>query len=120
MTTTTKAPTAPVPGFHAPWTGIAKAYAVARTFDAAHAGFKRKRKSQMFKMDNNFEAGDIKCEACNIKLRNPYAANPGGTRNQQDKQSTWTYLPASKTIVGGMHYYCSWGNLMTRIYKLAH
>lgn len=111
--------------FASPWSSgegfRAYAYPTARTFEAALTGFKGKRKSVMFHMLNTGEAGMHECIACGGKLNAPARAftkdmgnntrveSPAGTKC--DEHSTWTYYPG-KGIGGGMHYVCSWSNLL--------
>jgi hypothetical protein len=105
------------PGFRAPWTHGAYAYAQADTFADFREGMKRKRKEQWVKMPNDGEAGDRPCSLCGIKLRDKYVLNPGGPLDQQDDQSTWIYTPRTKTAVG-VHYGCSWGALFSAIAQI--
>lgn len=114
-----------VQGFRLPWTQGACAYPEADTFAAAKEGFKRRRKAVMFHMPNTGEAGDQDCAYCGGTLREPARAaskdHGNNTRSEQsaaekpDKWSTWYYVPASKSVVGGVHYMCSWSNLMGMI-----
>lgn len=120
--------TAHLADFASPWSSgegfRAHAYPTARTFAAAREGFKGKRNSVMFHMLNTGEAGEHECEACGGKLNEPARAysksmgnntrveSPAGTK--VDKHSTWFYYPG-KGFSGGMHYVCSWSNLLGRI-----
>ncbi len=125
--------TAHLDDFASPWSwgeGFrAYAYPVARTFDAAIQGFKGKRKGVMFHMLNSGEAGDLPCEVCGGKLSEPARAftkdmgnntrveSPAGAK--PEATSTWHYIPG-KGIAGGMHYLCSWSNLLGRIASIRH
>ena len=120
--------TAHLADFASPWSSgegfRAYAYPTARTFAAALEGFKGKRKSVMFHMLNTGEAGEHEWEACGGKLNEParaFRADMGNnTRvespasDKTDNCSTWYYIPG-KGIAGGMHYVCSWSNLLGRI-----
>ena len=105
------------PGFRAPWTFGAYAYAQADTFADFREGMKRKRKEQWVKMPNDGEAGDRPCSICGIALRDAYASNPGGPLTQVDDQSTWIYTPRTKSAVG-VHYGCSWSALFSAIAQI--
>lgn len=110
-----------VTGFRSPWTAGARAYYEADTFEAAREGFKRKRKSIMFHMTNTGEAGDQTCIVCGALLRDAEdrtKTNVTGGTATPDRWSTWHYVPATKSIVGGMHYGCSWSVLLTAISKM--
>lgn len=122
--------TAPVvPGFFPPWQGVARAYPVALTFEAALAGFKRKRKPVLFHMPNTGEAGRKHCAVCKGRLSAPakafsvkYANNvrsEGSASQARDRYSTWTYDPKLKAVKGGMHYVCSWGDLLGQVHSQA-
>lgn len=116
------------PAFRLPWTSGAHAYPEADTFAAAKEGFKRRRKSVMFHMSNDGEAGLIPCAYCHGKLAAPALAasaeHGNNTRSESpasltvDKWSTWHYSPRDKSIRGGMHYVCSWSNLLGDITAL--
>lgn len=105
------------PAFRKPWTAGAKAYHEADTFAALAEGAKRKRKTFLVHMPNDGEAGDRPCAACGIALRDAYAVNPGEAVSKVDKWSTWAYNPLTRAAYG-MHYYCSWGALLQRVYDL--
>lgn len=105
------------PGFRAPWTFGAYAYAQADTFADFREGMKRKRKEQWVKMPNDGEAGDRPCSICGIALRDAYASNAGGPLTQVDDQSTWIYTPRTKSAVG-VHYGCSWSALFSAIAQI--
>lgn len=110
------------PAFRAPWTAGAAAYPEADTFAAAREGFKRKRKSVMFHMTNEGEAGDQPCAYCGGLLREPALAaekdhgkgvtsvSPAAAK--ADRHSTWTYYPDVKRFGRGNHYVCSWSSLL--------
>lgn len=102
------------PAFRKPWTHGAKAYYEADTFDALREGMKRMRKSRLIHMTNAGEAGDMPCASCGVLLKEPYAVNEGEEPSKVDTYSTWKWIP-KRGVVGGQHYYCSWGTLMTRI-----
>jgi hypothetical protein len=117
------------PAFRLPWTHGVAAYPEADTFEAAKDGFKRRRKSVIFHMPNTGEAGAQTCAFCTGILREPALAATrdmgNGVRSESpasstpDRFSTWTYVPRLKGIVGGMHYVCSWSNLLGGIYAEA-
>lgn len=113
-----------IPAFRQPWTNGAHAYPEADTFEAAREGFKRRRKDVIFHMSNTGEAGQQTCLHCGVLLSEPADANRGGfqrtgdTEPKPDKWSTWTYLAKQKGIGGGMHYACSWSNLLHQIAKV--
>ncbi len=123
------AKTADIAGFASPWVTKphvrARAYPVALNFSDALKGFKGKRKSVMFHMANRGEAGKQKCLFCGGRLDKPAKAvskDMGhGVRSEQaaatkpDEHSTWHYVPGVG-VVGGMHYLCSWGNLLGRVH----
>jgi hypothetical protein len=113
------------PEFRDKWTHGAHAYPEADTFAAAKEGFKRRRKDVIFHMTNDGEPGDVECLFCNGKLREPALAaskdmgndttveSPASTR--ADLHSTWSYNAKGKFVYGGMHYVCSWSNLLGKI-----
>lgn len=119
--------------FASPWSNgdgfRAYAYPVARTFEAAMKGFKGKRKPVIFHMLNTGEAGSHECIACGGKLSDPArqftkdmgnntrVESPKGSK--PDECSTWTYLPG-RGVAGGMHYLCSWSNLLGRISSIRY
>jgi hypothetical protein len=112
-----------VPGYRNPWTQGAYAYPEADTFAAAKEGMKRKRKPVMFHMPNTGEAGNKTCVTCGAKLKDlpdmenaPFETSGGNPT--PDKWSTWNYDPKTKSVVGGQHYGCSWGALLTRISQI--
>jgi hypothetical protein len=107
------------PGFRAPWTHGAYAYAQADTFADFREGMKRKRKQQWVMMPNDGEAGDRPCSLCGVALRDPYVRNEGMSSEfyKADEQSTWIYYPSTKTAVG-MHYGCSWGAIFNAIAQI--
>lgn len=123
--------TAHIADFASPWASKegfrAYGYPTARTFAGALAGFKGKRNSIMFHMLNTGEAGEKTCIACTGKLNQPalsYSSvagtrtrveSPAGTK--VDQYSTWYYTP-SRGFSGGMHYQCSWSNLLGMIHAL--
>lgn len=125
----TRTASSSIPGFRKPWTQGAAAYFEADTFAAAKEGFKRKRKSVLFHMSNTGEAGQQDCLFCGGKLCEPAKAVTrdmgNGVRSESqgdtkvDKWSSWHYLPASKGIAGGMHYVCSWSNLLGALHATA-
>jgi len=114
-----------VTGFRLPWTGGAHAYPEADTFSAAKEGFKRRRKGVMFHMPNTGEAGAQSCAYCGGILAEPALAaskdHGNNTRSEQsaavkpDRFSTWHYDPRGKRVIGGVHYQCSWSNLLGAI-----
>lgn len=104
------------PAFRKPWTNGAYAYFEADTFAAAREGFKRKRKSLIFHMSNDGEAGDRKCVTCGGTLRE--ASLLPGSSGSPDRWSTWTYSPERKAVGNGQHYVCSWQSLLNRIFKI--
>lgn len=113
--------TAHIEGFAAPWSKGAAAYPQADTFEAVREAYKRARKPIMVKMSNAGEAGQHECAGCGLKLNAAYPANPDTEPEHYrpaEERSTWTYDPAAKGFRGGMHYYCSWGALMTRILEI--
>ncbi len=114
------------PAFRAPWSYGAAAYFEADTFDAAREGFKRKRKGLMFHMPAQADdVRDVECAYCHGPLGEPARAaskdHGNNTRSEQsaatrvDKWSTFYYVPADKSIRGGVHYQCSWSNLLGAI-----
>lgn len=103
------------PAFRAPWSGGAAAYFEADSFEAALEGFKRKRKPVLFHMDNRGEAGDLDCAHCGSILRGPAEGN---LEIRPTNSSSWHYDPKTKTIVGGVHYECSWARIFDSILKL--
>lgn len=103
-----------IPEFRLPWTYGAKAYPEADTFAAAREGFKRRRKTVIFHMTNDGEAGDRLCVVCGIALREPSEG-----RDRPDLHSTWDYSPEHKAVGNGRHYICSWTALMNRIFQVA-
>lgn len=109
------------PAFRKPFTYGAAAYPEADTFAAALEGFRLRRKTVMFHMSNDGEAGDRKCIGCGGVLREPALA-VNGTNYQApaaqsaDKFSTWDYSPKHKAVGNGRHYVCSWGLLFMRIF----
>ncbi len=103
------------PAFRAPWTGGAAAYFEADSFAAALEGFRRKRKALLFHMDNRGEAGDLDCARCGHILR---GSAEGKLDIRPTNSSSWHYDPKTKTIVGGVHYECSWSNIFESILKL--
>lgn len=116
-TTTTR------PAFRAPWTSGARAYFEADTFEAAKTGFKRKRKSLIFHMSNDNEAGEQACELCGNLLKEvPNMSRSGyvstGSVQTPDKWSTWVYDPKTKSVIGGLHYGCSWSSLLGKIAQI--
>jgi len=114
--------------FASPWSSgkdfRAYAYPTARTFAAALAGFKGKRKGVTFHMLNTGEAGAHDCVTCGGKLNAPAVeftrAMGNNTRVESpagekvDQHSTWRYVPG-KGIAGGQHYICSWSMLLGQI-----
>lgn len=120
--------TAHLDNFAAPWTSKpnvrAYAYPTATTFADALAGFKGKRKSVMFHMAHGSEADAEPCTFCEGPLGEPARAVSrdmgNGVRTEApaaktvDRSSTWYYVPG-QGIAGGMHYQCSWANLLGRI-----
>jgi len=104
------------PAFRKPWTFGAYAYVEADTFAAAREGFKRVRKTKIFHMGNDGEAGDRACVTCGGVLREP-SLLPGSS-GSLDRWSTWTYSPTHKAVGNGQHYICSWQSLMNRIFKI--
>jgi len=104
------------PAFRAPWTYGAKGYAQADTLEALAIGMKRKRNVQIVRL-NNETLGHLQCACCGIALADPYPVNPGDTKTTTDEWGTGKYFPSTKKLVV-MHYYCSWGALMTDIFKL--
>lgn len=103
------------PTFRAPWTGGAAAYFEADSFAAALEGFKRKRKALLFHMDNRGEAGDLDCDRCGHILRGPAEGN---REFRPTNSSSWYYDPKTKSVLGGVHYECSWSRIFDSILKL--
>jgi len=117
--TTTEGDRMTKPGYRAPWTHGAYAYAQADTFADFREGMKRKRIQQHVMMPNTGEAGDKPCSLCGIALRDAYPHNKDTAMEfyRADEQSTWVYTPKTKTVVG-MHYGCSWGALFSAIAQI--
>ena len=123
--------TADIAGFASPWTTKehvkAYAYPTALNFSDALKGFKGKRTRIIFHMVNRGEAGNHKCAYCNGKLNQPSRAvtRKSGTDVttvsqagvKVDEHSTWEFIPG-KGIAGGMHYACSWSNLLGKIFSI--
>lgn len=105
------------PGYRKPWTHGVAAYTEADTFEDLVAGAKGTRKEIMLHMPNGGPAGEKKCAGCGELLKDPYHVNPGDDKTRVDTYSTWHYSNKTKKAYG-MHYYCSWGALMDRLFEM--
>jgi hypothetical protein len=82
----------------------------------------RRRNDVLFHMTNDGEAGDQKCVCCGGILREPPAGESsmlGAVPPKPDRWSTWDYQAKTKQVGNGRHYVCSWGALLTAVFKAA-